>query len=75
MTKCKHYTTHTVHDKIEHLDGTVEWEMLEQSTSYWEDIDLHRYKCGLCGEVKYYSSAARAYYEDGVKCSIPGLDK
>lgn len=44
------------------------------STGYWEydsvsttvDIDLHRYKCTQCGEVMYYSGAAREYYETGV---------
>lgn len=27
------------------------------------DIDLHRYKCQLCGEVGYYSNRAREMYE------------
>ena len=44
------------------------------STGYWEydsvsttvDLDTHRYKCTQCGEVMYYSGAAREYYETGV---------
>jgi hypothetical protein len=38
------------------------------------DIDLHRYKCTQCGEVKYYSNAAREYYENGVKSNVQGLN-
>lgn len=37
------------------------------------DVDLHRYKCTQCGEMFYYSQAARDFYENGVKCDIPGL--
>jgi len=41
-----------------------------------EDIDLHRYRCTECGKVKYYSEAARKYYEEGIKSpAIKGLDK
>jgi hypothetical protein len=40
----------------------------------YEDIDIHRYKCKECGEVKYYSSAARAYYEQGVESNVKGLN-
>lgn len=39
----------------------------------YEDIDLHRYKCVLCGEVSYYSSRARAFFEDGIECETYGL--
>lgn len=28
-----------------------------------EDIDTHRYRCTKCGQVFYYSGAARDYYE------------
>jgi hypothetical protein len=46
----------------EEIDG--EWEY--DSVSTCVDIDLHRYKCTQCGEVMYYSGAAREYYETGV---------
>lgn len=38
------------------------------------DIDLHRYKCTQCGEIMYYSGAARSFYEDGITSSISGLN-
>lgn len=53
-----------------------------EDCSYWEygsvstcvDIDTHRYKCTQCNEVFYYSGAAKAYHEDGVKSEIKGLN-
>ena len=40
-----------------------------------DDIDLHRMKCRICGKIAYYSGAARAFYEDGVKSpGISGLE-
>lgn len=41
-----------------------EWESETVSTTV--DLDLHRYKCTQCGEVMYYSGAAKEYYETGV---------
>ncbi|WP_415912528.1 hypothetical protein [Neptuniibacter sp. QD37_11] len=38
------------------------------------DIDLHRYECTKCGKVMYYSEAARRYYEEGITCSVKGLE-
>ena len=46
----------------EEIDG--EWEYNTVSTTV--DIDLHRYKCTQCGEIMYYSGAAREFYETGV---------
>jgi hypothetical protein len=46
----------------EEIDG--EWQYDTVSTTV--DIDLHRYKCTQCGQVMYYSGAAREYYETGV---------
>jgi hypothetical protein len=40
------------------------WESETVSTTV--DLDLHRYKCAQCGEVMYYSGAAKEYYETGV---------
>lgn len=52
---------------------------------YWEeggsiptsnDVDLHRYECSRCGQIRYYSEAARKYFEEGIKSpAIKGLDK
>ena len=44
-----------------------------RTVSAYYDLDLHRYKCSMCGEIGYYSGAARAYHEDGVKSNIKGL--
>ncbi len=34
---------------------------------YWEssqeDIDTHRFKCSLCGEIGYYSGVAKEHFE------------
>ena len=49
------------------------WGEHKVSADY--DLDLHRYKCGMCGRIGYYSGAARVYHEDGVKSNITGLDK
>lgn len=71
MCDCKVWTTEQVEDP-----WTGEWT----TESEWEDapmvdIDLHRYKCTKCGNIGYYSSAAREYHEEGIKSSIKGLDK
>jgi hypothetical protein len=49
-----------------------EWNAAHEDLTY-VDIDLHRYKCTQCGEVKYYSNAARMFYEDGVENRAFGL--
>ena len=50
------------------------WEYTTEYSTV--DIDLHRYKCTMCGEVMYYSGRARQYYEEGKKFDwITGLDK
>ncbi len=43
---------------------TGHWEYDSVSTTV--DLDLHRYKCTQCGEIMYYSGAAREYYQTGV---------
>ena len=48
------------------------WHYSTQSSTV--DIDLHRYKCTICGEVMYYSSRARDHFENGTKYDwIKGL--
>ena len=50
------------------------WEYTTEQATV--DIDLHRYKCTMCGEVMYYSGRARQYHEEGTKFDwIKGLDK
>lgn len=51
-----------------------EWEY-NRTESAFSDIDLHRMKCSKCGQVEYYSGAARKYYENGVRSpGIKGLE-
>lgn len=53
-------------------DGNDVYERQWVERSLMEDIDLHRMKCSRCGEVGYYSGAARDFYEKGVR--KPGVD-
>ncbi len=58
---------------------TGEWELESDwipghSKSLMRDIDLHRMKCSRCGEIGYYSGAARRFYEEGITSNIKGLD-
>ena len=46
-----------------------------ETKSLFEDIDLHRFKCTECGEVRYYSGAAKDYYTKGILSPVRGLDK
>lgn len=50
-----------------------DWQQVTRSTM--EDIDLHRMRCSQCGEIGYYSSAARAFYECGEERPDLGLTK
>ena len=37
------------------------------------DMDLHRMRCSICGEISYYSEAARKFFEEGITSNINGL--
>lgn len=50
-------------------DQYSEWEHKIVSTQ--KDIDLHRFQCTQCGEIGYYSGAARRFYEEGIP--TPGI--
>ena len=41
--------------------------------STFKDCGLHKMKCTQCGKVKYYSEAARAWFEDGIPSDFLGL--
>jgi len=72
---CDHTTSKLTTTKWEDYDGEtqIEEEWVTVPTSV--DIDLHRYKCYQCDKVFYYSQAARLFFEDGITCNVPGLDK
>lgn len=56
-----------------HEEDDVIDDVYEDGDSACVDIDLHRYKCTLCGEVGYYSGAAKRYYVDGDKEALSRL--
>ena len=69
-----------------HERNTSRWVTKEndwtgEDESSWEydtvsacvDMDLHRYRCTMCGKVFYYSAPAREFYEKGVKSELLGL--
>lgn len=50
-----------------------EWQ--SEEVSYIVDIDLHRYQCTRCKRIGYYSSAAKAFHEDGRRAiGVLGLE-
>lgn len=69
--KCNHQRNywHTVVD--------VDWETGERVSQSepvieetFRDIDIHRYKCTQCDKVFYYSSAAKDFYEKGIRRGV-----
>lgn len=74
MNNCKHELQVSVDYKIYNQETGEDDIITEYETrSTFEDIDLHRYKCTQCGEIGYYSGAAKNYYENGIKSEILGL--
>lgn len=74
---CNHKAEKSVWvDEFENDWGDIEPGHWEYSTVYTTvDIDLHRYKCTMCGEVMYYSGRAREHFEEGKKFPwITGLE-
>lgn len=74
MNKCNHEQKHIRYEwQKNFISGEMEYVRVEGTRSTYEDIDLHRYKCTLCGEVGYYSKAASDFYTKGIKSTIRGL--
>lgn len=63
---CSHQRTQSRWVTTDYFGEETEgqWEYTTESTTV--DLDTHRYKCTQCGEIMYYSGAAREYYETGV---------
>lgn len=68
--KCDHFklerkteTDYSYYDEDTDQYGTM---TVEVEVSACIDIDLHRYRCTLCGEVGYYSGRARKFFESGI---------
>jgi hypothetical protein len=72
--KCTHNKRVTVDKSYYDDDGELVVDFEEEVEQTFVDIDLHRYKCTQCGEIGYYSGAARQYYEQGITTNIRGLD-
>ncbi len=75
LNNCKHETQHEKWVTTDHWGDETEgyWEFW--TTSSTVDLDIHRYKCTMCGRIMYYSGAAREYYEKGTRSHVFGLDK
>ena len=70
---CDHQETRRFYETWENeLTGEAEGQWTSEETSLMVDIDLHRFKCSRCGQVGYYSGAARAYFEEGKRA--PGIE-
>lgn len=63
---------HTRQTSPEWVEYECDWT--GETVGYWEeggavsttvDVDMHRYRCTQCGEVMYYSAAAKRHYEEG----------
>lgn len=72
---CDHRVYFWETSSYEDWNGDIQEENKFMSEMTFEDLDLHRYHCTQCKEIFYYSGAARAYYEDGIKTDIIGLDR
>lgn len=65
---CTHTKWENRSTEYEHpWTGEIITENDQVEVSTCEDVDLHRYACTKCGEMFYYSGAARRFYEDGIK--------
>lgn len=53
--------------------GEITREWVEEEISAFHDVDLHRYKCTRCGELRYYSGRARDHFEG--KTNDPGIEE
>jgi hypothetical protein len=73
MSNCDHTSYRMVPNRMKDyaFDPDSEPDYVEESYSTYEDIDLHRAKCSMCGDILYYSGAAKNYYENGVR--TPGI--
>lgn len=63
---CSHQRTQSRWVTTDYFGEETEGKWEHETVSTTVDIDLHRYKCTQCGEIMYYSGAAREYYETGV---------
>ena len=63
-----------LYDEDYDLEDNYEWVDSHEETLL-VDLDLHRMKCSHCGAIKYYSQAARLYYEGETDVPPLGFDQ
>lgn len=73
---CTHKIEHSEYKEVtDEFTGESEYKWIFSTESCFVDIDLHRYKCTKCNQVKYYSHAAQQFYEKNIKSQgIMGLE-
>lgn len=74
--ECSHYREWQEWGEVEDpYSGEVRGQYQTRTESFDDDVDLHRFRCRQCGRIGYYSGAARAFHERGIKSpGIPGLE-
>lgn len=65
MTGCTHTKYEEVDEGYEDWDGNWQPDIRVYEVGTYEDVDLHRFRCTQCGKIRYYSSRAEAFYEEG----------
>lgn len=70
MSECKH-SEYVQGEWISGgMDDEGDYQMGHWTEGYTRsttrDIDLHRYRCTQCGEVMYYSQAARNWFVNSI---------
>lgn len=73
MNNCDHEEIEEYEVKYRDCEGDICVETERRFVSTFKDIDLHRYQCSRCGEIGYYSGAAKDFYEQGKTCAVKGL--
>jgi len=67
---CPHERYEAQDQGYEDMNGEWISDWRNYAVSTCVDIDLHRYKCTMCGEVFYYSGRAKDFYERGERGGI-----
>lgn len=76
MNKCTHWERTECFELVyDDYTGESEHQWVTREECLQVDIDIHRFKCTACGEIGYYSGAARRFYEEGERSpGIKGLE-
>lgn len=72
--RCNHTINKLYQIEYEDWDGNLIKAPSIRKESAFEDVDIHRCKCQLCGKIEYYSQAAYDYFVNGITSPIKGLN-